>query len=268
MRIIFPGIVLFPAAALLLCLLFSGCTGMNVIDERGSGKVISDQHSIRGVSRVSLATLGHMVIELGDAESLRIEAEDNLLRYLKTEVNNCELTIKSQYPVNFFNTKPVHYYLTVKSLDSIAVYSSGDIVAPDLKADHFSITVASTGSLDIGALEAGALKVAISSSGDVRMRALNADSLDVNLSSSGDLEIAGGEVKTQTVVLSSSGDYKARSLASDEASVQLNSIGSATIRVRSRLNANLNSSGDLNYIGNPLVNINRNSAGDVNRIGN
>lgn len=252
---------------IMLGLLLGACESLDSLGKRGSGRVITDQRNVNGVSAVNLATIGHMTIEVGDTESLRIEAEDNLMPYIKTEMSNGELMIKNQEHVNLDSTSPIRYYLTVKSLDSIAIFSSGDIQAPDLESRTFSITVASTGDLDMGALKADRVNVKISSSGDVKMRALNANMLDVNISSTGDLEIAGGEVKMQTIVLSSSGDYMARNLASDDAAANLNSTGSATIWVRNRLNANLNSSGDLNYIGSPTVNAKTNSTGDVTRIG-
>ena len=60
---------------------------------RGSGNVVEETREVSGVSGVQLATIGDMVIELGDKESLRIEAEDNLLEYFETEVRNGKLII-------------------------------------------------------------------------------------------------------------------------------------------------------------------------------
>jgi hypothetical protein len=75
------------------------------------------------------------------------------------------------------------------------------------------------------------------------------------------------EAQRQNVVINSSGNYTAKNLASDEAHVLLNSTGSASIRVRNRLAAQLNSSGDLRYRGSPTVDAKTNSTGDVLQIG-
>jgi hypothetical protein len=234
---------------------------------RGSGDVIEETRSVSGVSGVDLATIGELIIAVGDTESLRIEAEDNLLEYLETEVRGGTLIIETRDNVNLRNTEPVMYYLTVRDLDTIEISSSGDILAPDLEAERFSITIDSSGDLEMGDLEADTLNVRISSSGDVRMGTLNASSLDVDINSSGSLDIAGGEVKTQDITISSSGRYTAQDMASDEAEVRLSSSGSATIWVRDRLRANLSSSGDLRYRGNPTVDATTNSSGDVIKIG-
>ena len=234
---------------------------------RGSGNVVEETRAVSGVTGVNLATIGHLTIEVGDTESLRIEAEDNLMEYLETEVRNGSLKIKIQDNLKLNTTRPIRYYLTVTGLDTIVLSSVGDIEAPDLKAGRFSITIASTGNLEMGDLEADTLTVRISSSGDVTMGVLNANALEVNIGSTGDLDIAGGEVKTQSITISSSGKYTAQDLASDEAEVRLNSNGSATIWVHNHLKAKLNSSGDLRYRGNPTVDATTNSSGDVIQIG-
>lgn len=248
-------------------LLFSACA-MNPYAERGSGRMITEQRPVSGISGVSLAAEGELFIEMGNAESLRIEAEDNLIPRIQTEVRDGLLTIQTQTTSNVFFTQPVRYYLTVKNLSSISISSSGDIHAPDLKSDRFSINVSSSGNLKMGNLHTEDLSVNISSSGDVTMGVLNAGLIDVNISSSGNLTIGGGEAKRQNIESSSSGDYRAQNLASDEAVVELSSSGNADIRARDRLSAALSSSGDVRYWGNPSVNINKSSSGDLIRRGN
>jgi hypothetical protein len=247
-------------------LVLSACSIGDVRTVRGSGDVVEETRAVSGVTGVNLATIGHLTIEVGDTESFRIEAEDNLMEYLETEVRSGKLRIGTQDKVNLHNTKPVNYYLTVTDLDTIEISSSGDIEAPDLEAERFSITIASSGNLEMGDFEGDALTVKISSSGDVTMGMLNANTLMVDIDSTGNLDIAGGEVKTQNITISSSGKYRAQDLASDEADVRLNSTGSATIWVQDHLKANLSSSGDLRYRGNPTVDETTNSSGDVIQI--
>ncbi len=234
---------------------------------RGSGNVIEETRPVSGLTGVSLATIGHLFIEVGDTESLRIEAEDNVLKHLKTEVRNGNLRIGTQNFARLNPAKPVNYFLTVTKLDTIKISSSGDVEAPDLRAEELSIDVSSSGNLEMGDLETEALNVKISSSGDVTMGLLNADGLEVDISSNGDLNIAGGEVRTQTINISSSGQYMAPDLVSDEADARLSSNGSATIWVQERLKASLSSSGDLVYRGNPTVDARTTSSGQLVQIG-
>ena len=234
---------------------------------RGSGNVVEETRAVSGFTGVELATIGTLHIQVGNSESLRIEAEDNLMQYLLTEVRGGRLSIANREGVNLQSTRPIHYYLTVTNLDTIVISSSGDVEAPDLQAERFSATIHSSGNLEMGDLQAGTLTVNITSSGNVTMGTLNADTLVVDISSSGNLKIAGGEVGQQTVTISSSGEYTARDLQSTEADVRLSSSGSATIRVRGRLRANLTSSGEVRYAGSPTVDATTTSSGKVAQIG-
>ena len=233
----------------------------------GSGDRIDETRPVSGFTGVELATPGTLTIVVGEKEELRIEAEDNLIPYIETGVRSGRLTIKTREGVNLRNTQPLRYYLTVKDLDTIVISSSGDIEAPDLEAERFSVAIRSSGNLDIGDLAADALTVKLSSSGDMRMGMLNAGILKVEINSSGNLDIAGGEVQRQDIAINSSGDYAAQDLKSAEAEVRLRSNGSATIRVRDHLKTRLSSSGDLRFFGNPKVDAMTTSSGDVVRIG-
>jgi len=228
---------------------------------RGSGDVRQEDRNVSGISGVELAMQGTLTIELGSSESLSIEAEDNLLEHIQTDVSAGTLTIETERGTNLRNTKPINFFLTVTELDSIRISSSGDIMAPDLEADRFSISISSSGDLTMGDLDCTSLSVESSSSGKLSLNSLEAETIDVRISSSGDVEIAAGQVQQQDITISSSGKYLAEDLASAEADVTLTSSGTARIRVSDRLSGRLSSSGDVYYIGDPRVNVSTSSSG-------
>jgi hypothetical protein len=244
----------FTLAGLILVFSILACTvtinddwGGNGETVRGSGTVTEETRTISNLSSVELALPGTLHITMGGSESLRIEAEDNLLEYIRTEVNYGKLVIGSRQGINIQPTHPVHYYLTVTELSSILISSSGNIEADNLQSDSFSIT--------------------ISSSGDVSISRLDCTSLHVIISSSGNLDIQGGQVQKQEINISSSGEYRARKLESVSANVILTSSGEATIRVSDHLTGRLSSSGNINYIGNPDVNVSKTSSGRPIKVG-
>jgi hypothetical protein len=258
---------------LVAALLFGaqGCIGLdgscfNYRTVRGSGTLATEDRPVDDIDAVKLATIGTLHIKIGDEESLEIEAEENLLRYIDTDVHGGELTIDTRR-VNLRTRRPVNYYLTVRHLESIKISSSGDIEAPDLAADRFSIHISSSGSLDMGDLNAERVRIKISSSGDVSLGELHARTLDVGISSSGNIRIREGEVEFQDISISSSGDYRAEDLESREAEVRISSSGNAIVRVSDYLDASTSSSGDVRYIGDPELHFSETSSGDVRRIG-
>ena len=237
------------------------------VSVRGSGRVVAEEREVGGFTGVKLSTIGTLYIEVGNTESLRIEAEDNILECLETDVEGDMLRIRNRPNTNLRPTKPVEYYLTVRVLDEISLSSSGDAIAGDLETDRFTVSISSSGGFEMEKLSARQVEVDISSSGDVGLDWLAADLIDVSISSSGNLRIAGGEVESQRIRISSSGDYRAENLASREARVRLSSSGNARIMVSDDLDAGLSSSGSVYYSGSPTVRKRVSSSGRLKHIG-
>ena len=234
-------VALVLAASSLACSFIAGWPGV-----RGSGKVVEEERSVSGFTGVALSGIGNLYIEVGDEEALRIEAEDNLLPYLETEVRGTTLEITTRENVNLLPLRPINFYLTVKALDTITVSGSGHAEAPGLQAEQFFATV--------------------SGSGSVKMAGLEAEALTATVSGSGGLDIAGGEVEMQDITLSGSGKYEAKGLESAEADVRLSGSGSATVRVRDRLDVTISGSGSVRYVGDPTVRETVSGSGVVSQI--
>lgn len=256
------GLVLI--CSLPACTGINGSAGSQMV--RGSGTAGAEDRNVSNISGVELGTPGTLDITIGSNESLRIEADDNLLQYIVTDVSGGRLVIKTRPGITLQPVRPIKYHLSVIHLNSLGISSSGDITVPELNSGAFSITISSSGNLSMKKLDCSSLRVNISSSGDTNIAALNAKTLSVNISSSGNLDIAGGYVPKQTITISSSGEYRARDLPSENADVSLSSSGDATLRVSAVLSGRLSSSGNINYVGNPKVTVNISSSGRAKQI--
>jgi len=202
---------------------------INVEKVEGSGNVIEETRDVRDFSKVRLAGFGRLHIERGDTESLRIEAEDNFLQYITTEVEDGELDIRWQKNILATNREPIHFYLTVKALDTITLDGAGDVEAPNMQAETFSVNT--------------------NGAGNFELLNLTADSLVVTISGAGNVTVT-GEATAQTVKINGLGNYQARDLWSSTAEVEINAAGSATVRVSDTLDAKINGAGSVYYYGN------------------
>jgi hypothetical protein len=256
------SIVLF---AVILAVALQGCVGFTIV--RGSGRVSEEERNVSGFDEVALSGQGTLHIEVGRKESLRIEAERNLMRYLETKVHGDRLRIGVQNGVLLRNTRPIHYYLTVKDLDTLVLSGSGKVIAPDLEASSFAVSVSGSGEVEMDDLKASDVRIRICGTGDLSMDELDADVLDVNISGSGDLDIAGGDVKEQVVTISGSGKYMARGLESESARTRISGSGTATVQVSEALDAHVTGSGSVHYLGRPAVETAISGSGDIKHIG-
>lgn len=250
-------IKIIPLAGVLgISLLLNACntvggTTLNVT--QGSGNVKTESRTISGVTAVQLKTSGELSLSQGESESLTIEAEDNLLPLLTSDVSNGTLTLGIKPGSGLSATRPMKYTLTVKNLSSIVLDASGSITAADLTVpEKLSITNDGSGSITMAALSASSTTIHLSGSGGLNITNLTSDSLVIQIDGSGSAQI-GGTVSDQTATLNASGDYHADTLTSKTAVVKTTGSGSATVQVSDTLDAAVSGSGSITYSGSPTL---------------
>ena len=220
-------------------LAMTGCSSDGTIQTR------TDE--VSGFDQIEINTFGEFIITQGDEESLKIEAPQDYLRYITSEVEGNTLVIGTR---RGFIGGPIHhvaYTLTVKDLEEVSLTGAAAIKIYALDTDQFEIDLTGAGSIEIDDL--------------------SAESLDVNLTSAGAIVIA-GEVDSQEVSISGIGSYEAGDLRSDDVEILLTGAGSAVVWAEESLDVNITGVGSVAYFGdNPNVNQNVSGLGSVNSKG-
>ncbi len=222
---------------------------------RGSGTVIREERAVSGFERVALTGAGDVIITQGEAGALTVEADDNLMAYLETEVRNGTLSLGFTREGSNRNVRPsdkIRFHLTVKALTGLEVLGAGDFIAAPLEAERLEVFLAGAGDVQIDGLEAVQLEVVLAGAGDVRIDALNAEKLVVKLNGAGNVELA-GQVVEQGIFVNGAGDYRAGELESQAATVELNGVGNARVWARETLDVRIPGVGSVEYYGSPQV---------------
>src|SRR5687767_3061958 len=110
----------------------------------GSGNLKTEERAVSGFDRVSIQGIGELQIEQSGEESLTIEAEDNLLPLLVSEVEGSRLKLGIRPNSSISATKPIIYRLQVKSLNGIDGSGSVTIDAVGLDADRLEVGLSGT----------------------------------------------------------------------------------------------------------------------------
>lgn len=210
---------------------------------KGSGDVKTETRNVKDFTGVSTSTAIDIYLSQGEKFELMVEADENLLQYIVTEVDNGVLKVRFEKGLNITWSKKKVVHVTMKDVDYIRASSAGDVIGQT-------------------PINAENLKIRTSSAGDVKLE-VYAKSLDLATSSSGDISLSGRadylEART-----SSAGDIKAFELTVKEADISASSAGDVKITVTERLYARASSAGDIQYRGNPdKVDARSSSAGDV-----
>jgi hypothetical protein len=214
----------------------------------GSGVVVTEERRVSGIDQIDMAGIGYLFVEFGDEESLTVEAEDNLMEYIKTTVIGKKLNISLEEGHDYQPNEPIKFYLTMVELEKVEVSGVGNVELPEIDTTDFSIDISGCGNLDI--------------------ERLDAKLLEVDINGAGNLEIDGGAVERQVISLSGAGNYSARHLESQDVEVDISGLGNATIRVSDTLDVTISGVGDVNYYGTPTVNTNITGLGKIERLGN
>lgn len=242
----------------LLALIGVGCGPL----VEGSGNVTTETRQVRDFDQVNLLGIGELYITQGDEESLRIEAEDNLIPYITTEVHDHLLEIGFQRMVSVWPHRPVKFYLTLKDVSALRVSGSGDVHSERLAADKLQLTISGSGDMTIDQLDVKALTNTVSGSGDLRIDTLKADTVNTTISGSGTCALT-GETDEQSARVTGSGDYRASDLQSQNASLNLTGSGNAQAWVTKSLDARVTGSGNIRYYGAPSVSKKISGSGNV-----
>ncbi len=230
-------------------LLISACglPFLNII--RGSGNVVNETREVSGFSEIDLNGFGQLIITQGETESLEIEAEDNVLEQLTSDVKGNVLILGVKDPSwrkNIIPTKPVIYRLSVINLSSITLNGAGD--------------------LDLASLETDAFELRINGAGNIEIDHLSADSLLVKINGSANIEIS-GSAGSQEINFDGAGNYDGSDLQTSDTTLEFNGLGNATVWATETLDITINGGGDLSYYGNPSVTQDINGAGEITNLG-
>ena len=237
------------AAGLLLtaCGLFQGDANRVIT---GSGRVTSEARTVTGIQSVTLEGLGDVILQEGAAESLTIEAEDNLLPLITSEVQDGTLRLgfdRTTWRDTLRPTQPIRFLLTAPTLAAFDLAGNGSLQAASLRTEQLTLRLTGAGDLTIDHLEAS--------------------TLDVRLDGIGDITLA-GLVDAQTVAISGTGQYRAGDLESGAAQVTISGAGDAVVWAHDDLSVLISGTGTLSYWGQPtLSRRDITGAGDVNPMG-
>ena len=185
-------------------------------------------------SAIDLRGVGDLHIMQGDAAPVRIEADEETLNELTTEVTGDRLVIRLD-PWKAFrlwgSSRRADFYITLPGLTGV--------------------TVSGVGSVDLPSYSAHRLEFAVNGSGNVRAN-IGVNELKVTVAGSGDCAMTGIAHK-QEVRITGAGTYIATGLQSEEASVSIGGAGKAKLQVSETLDVSIGGAGTVSYAGTPRV---------------
>ena len=214
----------------------------NACVSRGSGNVVNEGRSVGNFNRVVISGYGELVVVQGEAESLRIEAEDNIIPLIEVSVSDNTLFIEGQELGRVVPTQPIIIHVNMNEIVGLESSGLSRIDAAEIQTDHLELTSSIFGAIKIDAL--------------------TAEQLIINMTEDSSMDIM-GETIAQELDISGNADYRAAKLQSQTAVVNIGGTGTATIWVEEMLSGIVNGNGDVLYYGSPETDLEVTSSGKV-----
>ncbi|UCF67643.1 MAG: DUF2807 domain-containing protein [Acidobacteriota bacterium] len=201
-----PHTSLYLLSAALAAVWMTGCFVVNgFATVKGSGNTASEQRSVGPFERIEIQGSADAIVQIGEPQQLNVEADDNILGLITTEVRGETLVISSKE--SYSSRRGVTVMITVPKLEAVEIAGSGDVTIEGLAGDVFEAEVRGSGDI-VGRGTVSDVEAVIKGSGDIDLSSLIADRARASIFGSGDIDLHA----TQAVDLSirGSGDITYR----------------------------------------------------------
>lgn len=211
---------------------------------RGEGPVRTETRSASGFHAIDMSIAGDVEVSVADNFSVEVQAQENLLPILKTDVEDGVLKI--YFSENVSSHEDLKVRVSAPAFDGFSLGGSGTIRAmTPIRAENMELEIAGSGDISIPQAEFGSAASSIAGSGSIEL---------------------GGKANSLKSKIAGSGDVKAKQLTANELNVEISGSGSVTCDVVQTLKASIAGSGDVFYSGQPAVETNVSGSGSVKKL--
>ncbi len=156
----------------------------------GSGTIATDdRNNLQGFDKIKVSNTIKVELEQSLDFDVEVEADDNILPYIITEVSNGTLHIYLDN-VSVKNPKKLHVYVKMPDITGLKATSSAEIKADRvIKTNDLVIQATSTGDILLGKIKGKSVDIDASSSADIKIDEIFVDTFIANASSTADIFI-------------------------------------------------------------------------------
>ena len=210
----------------------------------GTGPTRTETRTASDFHAIECNIAGDVEVTVSDNFSVEVQAQENILPILKTEVENG--TLKIYFSENVSQSEGLKVRVSAPAFDQFSLGGSGTIKTTNaIRAEKMEMNVAGSGDIVVLQAEFGTATASIAGSGSIEL---------------------GGKANSLETDIAGSGDIKAKQLTANSLDVEISGSGSVTCDVVNNLKASIAGSGDVFYSGQPAVESNVSGSGTVKKL--
>jgi hypothetical protein len=256
---LFVGVI-----GLSLALVITGCMGI----VQGSSNVVTETYDVSGFSRLDVSNAVQVDLSQEGDESVSVETDANLLRYLEVEVRGDTLHVglnDSARGVTINPSRGIHFTIGVDDLERLEVSGASNVVSGPLESGDFELSVSGASDVVIESLDVESARIEASGSSDVSVGELQAEELDATASGASTVKVE-GEAADQVADVQGASHYRAGDLQSAEAYIEISGASDAELRADESLQVDASGASNVRYYGSPQVSQQLSGASDLEHL--
>lgn len=230
---------------LVLSFFISSCSWVNGEKIRGNGNISAQKRAVSNFTGVDVSGALDIVVTQDSAFSVRVEADDNLHQYLKTEIVGSVLKVYAEEGYDLDGTKDIIIHVSAPSYLVFEASGASSITAANRISNKQRISLNASGASSIE---------------------MEVDTPEVftDLTGASDV-ILGGQAKTHTGEASGASTIKAYDLMTEISDIEVSGASHAQVFASITLTANASGASDVKFKGTPTLSSNVSGASDISK---
>jgi hypothetical protein len=235
----------------------------------GSGNVISELREVQDFDRIQLTGAGDVFITQEGVELVTVEADDNLLPYIETEVRAGNLMLGYTDEVMDRSIRPsqtIKFYVSLKEISALEISGAGDVYSESLNTERLKVKVDGASDVTFEQLTLEQFDIEVNGSSDIQVEQLAAQEVDVHINGSAGIYLS-GDTYEQNINIDGSSNYVATDLYSQQGNITIDGQGDVTIWAVSILDVHIPGTGTVRYYGDPVISFSDPGQGELEALG-
>jgi len=225
----------------LLILFFGFITSVDDLFVEGNKDLLKESREVSGFQTISSSGDFKVIVKPGDAYSVEVKAESNLLSFIETIVVDSTLKIRTLGVHSLLHNYPIEVFITTPVLKGLFLSGSGMITTGRFTSNVFSILISGSGDIDTK-INTGFMKANISGSGNIFLE---------------------GDAKVGRFLISGSGKIKSYQTQQRNCEAVIFGSGAIYVNTLESIDARISGSGRVLYINHPIISKSIFGSGDV-----
>jgi len=209
---------------------------------KGSGNLKSETRSVGEFKGIYSQGSMDVVITYGSSNSIEVEADDNILPYIETSLNDNSLVVKTKDNSNIQTKNKIVVRVQMTKIQNISLSGSGNIKGDGAFTNE------------------GKTKLSVSGSGNINLGFNVFEKTQTSIAGSGNIILKHGGSKRLEANVAGSGNVDASAITFEEVDADIRGSGNVKVKVDKSLEAHISGSGNVYYSGN-ASNVNSRASG-------